>query len=238
MSDSQSDRESRAFYDGHYHAGATLVSDVSRHLRRLAHGVCPESRRPVLDVACGSGEWLAAVAETGCEAVGIDIASRAIRVAADRVAGGSFVEGVADALPFRDATFDLVTCLGALEHFADKDAALAEIRRVSRPGAKSLVLVPNAGFLTRRMGLFHGTEQTAVREDVLSLEAWQQLFERNGFIVEARWRDLHVLSKTWLLRRGWRHLPFRLLQALMLAVWPLRWQYQVYHLLCPADGGR
>jgi SAM-dependent methyltransferase len=152
-------------------------------------------------------------------------------MAKERVDDGIFVEGVADALPFSDHAFDLVTCLGALEHFPNKAEALREIDRVLVHGGRALILVPNAGFLTRRLGLFGGTEQVAVREDVLSLDAWRALFEANGFRIEQRWRDLHLLSAHWLLRRGWLHALPRLVQALLLAVWPLSWQYQVYHLL-------
>jgi SAM-dependent methyltransferase len=134
-------------------------------------------------------------------------------------------------LPFTHNAFDLVTCLGALEHFPHKQGALGEMDRVLAEGGRALILVPNAGFLTRRVGWFGGTEQAAVREDVLDLESWRSLFEANGFRVERRWRDLHVLSGGWVFRRGLLHAGPRLLQAMLLAVWPLAWQYQVYHLL-------
>ena len=77
-----------------------------------------------------------------------------------------------------------------------------------------------------------------MREDVLSLDAWQALFEANGFRVEQRWGDRHVMSMGWLLQNGWLQLLPRLAQALVLTVWPLRWQYQVYHLLVPIGSDR
>jgi len=230
--DGQGHRKLRAFYDGHYYAGAVAVAP-SMHLRRLARHMIRVPGLRVLDVACGSGEWLVAAARQEARVYGVDIASRAVTLAAARLPQGGFAEAVAEALPLRDASFDLVTCLGALEHFPDKAGALREMHRVLDPRGRAVILVPNAGFLTRRLRLFSGTEQTAVREDVLALEAWQRLFEANGFRIERRWRDLHVLSTSWLLRRGWTGLLPRLLQALALTVWPLRWQYQVYHLLAP-----
>lgn len=232
MTKDEQHRVLRDFYDGHYYAGPACPSRPTRHLRRLAARLVAPGLK-VLDVACGTGDWLQAAAGQGARVAGIDIASRAVALAMRRLPDGDFATGVAEQLPYPDATFDLVTCLGSLEHFPDKDAALREMCRVLKDAGRVLVLVPNAGFLTRRLGLFRGTEQVQVREDVLSLAAWQALFEANGFRVERRWRDLHVLSRNWLLQRGWRGLPPRLLQALALAVWPLRWQYQVYHLLTP-----
>jgi SAM-dependent methyltransferase len=225
----------RVFYDRHYYADVAR-SEVCWHLRRMARRSLFGAGQRVLDVACGTGDWLQAAADQGAWVSGVDIASKAVAMAKRKLPTGGFVEGSAEHLPFDDATFDLVSCLGALEHFADKPAALGEMRRVLRKGGKALVLVPNAGFLTRRLGLFRGTEQIAVREDVLSLDAWRRLFEQSGFTVDHRWRDLHVLSTGWLLRKGWLHVVPRLLQALLLTVWPLGLQYQVYHLLVPAAG--
>jgi len=238
MSHEDQHRALRDFYDHTYYAGAGAPASPSLHLRRLARRLIVHPNMAVLDVACGVGDWLAAAHRRGASVSGIDISAKAIAVAARRLPEGDFTTGMAGALPYAAAAFDLVTCLGALEHFPDKPAALREMRRVLRPGGRIVVLVPNADFLTRRLGLFLGTEQSAVREDVLSLDAWQGLFEASGLRIERRWRDLHVLSRSWLMRLGWRGLPPRLAQALALTVWPLRWQYQVYHLLSSAGDDR
>jgi hypothetical protein len=107
--------------------------------------------------------------------------------------------------------------------------------RVAKPGARFLLLVPNSGFLPFRFGLFGGTWQTRVREDVYDLATWDALFESAGLRVEHRWRDLHVLDIHWIRKgRPWAR-PFRLAFALSLAIWPLSWQYQVHHLCRRAD---
>jgi SAM-dependent methyltransferase len=145
-----------------------------------------------------------------------------------RLPGADLREGVAEQLPFDDARFDLVTCLGSLEHFLDQPRALAEMRRVARPGARVLILVPNAGFLTRRLGLSRGTWQAGVRETVRSLDEWDRMLRDAGLKPRARWRDLHVLDGRWI--RSGRPItwPLRLAQALALPLWPMAWQYQVY----------
>ena len=112
----------------------------------------------------------------------------------------------------------------------DVRAALLEIVRVSKPNALVVLLVPNSGFLTRRLGLYCGTEQTHLKEDVRSLREWWDLFESSGLTVLHRWSDLHVLSASWVLRGAWYGWPVRVAQAFALPLWPLSWQYQVYHL--------
>src|SRR5690606_38797234 len=148
---------------------------------------------------------------------------------------GDFHVGPAERLPFGDGEFDLVTCLGSLEHFLDPVGALKEMRRVARPKARFLILVPNSGFLTRRLGLYRGTWQRTVIERARTLDEWQSIFCDAGLQVTERWKDLHVLSWSWIGRGSWYQVPIRLLQALLLAIWPLSWQYQVYHLCAEAD---
>jgi hypothetical protein len=106
---------------------------------------------------------------------------------------------------------------------------LREMVRVARTDAQFLLLVPNADFPPARFGLYGGTFQSSVHEELRSLPDWQKLFESAGLVVVKRWRDLHVLSTRWINLGPWYLRPIRLTLALMLAIWPLSWQYQVYH---------
>ena len=184
----------------------------------------------LLDVACGTGLWLRAAADLGAIPAGIDISPVALEVCKASLPTAELLCAPAERLPFADGRFDFISCLGALEHFLETETALREMIRVAKPNADFLLLVPNAGFLTRRLGLFAGTRQVEVREAVRSLEEWQRLFESVGLRIDMRWKDLHVISWSWIMR-GPKHLwPMRAAQALALPVWPLSWQYQVYHL--------
>jgi hypothetical protein len=101
--------------------------------------------------------------------------------------------------------------------------------RVAKPDATFVLLVPNKDFLTRRLGLYSGTYQVDAKEEVRTLSEWQRLFNEAGLVVEERWRDLHVLSWSWIASGAWYAIPLRAFQALALALWPVQWQYQVYH---------
>lgn len=103
----------------------------------------------VLDLAGGTGDIAALlrgrVGEAGEVVVG-DINGDMLRVGRDRltdrgmVRGLSWVQCNAQALPFPDASFDLVTIAFGLRNVTDKDAALAEMHRVLRPGGQARVL--------------------------------------------------------------------------------------------------
>lgn len=227
----------RDFYDNEYYAATPDGYPMPWHMRLIANRLGHLRGREVLDIACGTGQWLGEMARRGATTAGIDISSRAVAQCRARLPAADIREGVAESLPFEDARFDVVTCLGSLEHFLDQPSALREMRRVAMPHAQFLILVPNAGFLTRRLGLYGGTGQVAIRETVRPLGEWEALLKGAGLEVNARWRDLHPLSQAWITSSPIHAWPIRAAQALLLAVWPIGWQYQVY-FLCQAAAQR
>lgn len=222
--------ELQEYYNRVYYRHTHAEKRIPNHYVRLARRFQPWQGKRLLDVACGTGVWLRAAADLGAIPAGVDISRVALDICKDSLPSAELLCGPAERLAFGDERFDFISCLGALEHFLQPETALREMIRVAKPEADFLLLVPNAGFPTRRLGLFAGTRQVEVREEVRSLEEWQGLFESVGLRIEKRWRDLHVVSWSWIMR-GPKHLrPMRAAQALALPFWPLSWQYQVYHL--------
>ena len=103
----------------------------------------------VLDLAGGTGDIAALlherVGETGEVVVG-DINAAMLGVGRDRLVDRGLVRGLryvqldAQALPFPDASFELVTIAFGLRNVTDQATALREMRRVLRPGGRALVL--------------------------------------------------------------------------------------------------
>jgi len=101
-----------------------------------------------LDVACGTGNYLAAQRAAFGDAVrfrGVDASQAMLDRAAAKVPGVELVVGRAESLPYPDASFDYVTSRFAFHHFEDKTRALAEFRRVLRP--KGVATIFNADAL-------------------------------------------------------------------------------------------
>ncbi len=227
--------EMKSFYDDVYYADANKPLQGSAHLKKLARKVDIGSGDAVLDIACGLGEWLHVCATNGARVYGVDLSERAIEYCSKHMPDGEFHAVPAENLPFADEQFNLVSCLGSLEHFVEPVVSLNEMTRVAKADATFLILVPNADFLTRKLKLFGGTNQKDAKEVAQTLEEWDNLFEQEGLRVTRKWKDLHVLSWSWISMNGFLPAPFRALQALALLVWPLRWQYQVYHLCVKAS---
>lgn len=95
----------------------------------------------VLDVGCGEGRFARELAGAADQVVGIDISETAISeaVSGDQRRNLTFVPGDARAMPFEDAAFDLVCSRRG--PIADPEV-LNEVRRVMRPGAQLVALMP------------------------------------------------------------------------------------------------
>jgi SAM-dependent methyltransferase len=125
-----------------------FVGDDSPFARRPASALAwlepLEPDMVVLDVACGAAHAAEQAAPRVRQVVGVDLTPALLRVGAERLRAVGITnvllqEGNAASLPFVDASFDLVMCRGALHHFADPAAAVAEMARVCRPGGRVVV---------------------------------------------------------------------------------------------------
>ena len=177
---------SQGFYGISYSGNAT--ENYERYFVPVIGGplaeqlVAAAALRPgerVLDVACGTGAVarLAAdrVGERGSVA-GADVNAGMLEVAR-RVAAGrqiQWYETAAEAMPLPDASFDVIFCQLALQFFADKRAALGEMRRVLAPGGRLFVSVPGP---TAFFGVFEQAVERHVSAEISRFVA--QVFSLN-----------------------------------------------------------
>lgn len=101
-----------------------------------------------LDVGCGDGFWgqtLAPTLSAGARVTGVDLHAAFDGVSTARAQGGPwrFEQGAAEALPFPDGRFDLVTGRAVLLHLPDPTVAVAEMVRVLRPGGRIALVEPD-----------------------------------------------------------------------------------------------
>ena len=99
----------------------------------------------VLDVAAGDGYWAAQARKRGARAVALDIDKAKLSRGRQLSGPPALVRSDALRLPFKDASFDRVMSICAIEHFDDGEKALDEMTRVLAPGGE---LVMSADALT------------------------------------------------------------------------------------------
>lgn len=121
-----------------WHVGkrAIVYSLLSRFWRP---GRDPAGRR-ALDLGCGTGMNLDHLARYA-RPTGTDFSEEALHFCLER-GHTSLAKADAAALPFPDRQFDIITALDVIEHLDDDRAALAELKRVMKPGGLLVVSVP------------------------------------------------------------------------------------------------
>ena len=103
----------------------------------------------ILDIACGTGDSTIAIARKasdGSRVVGTDISDGMMalvrRKAIDRGVDWKIEleQGDGEALRFKEASFDAVTCQFGIRNFEHKERGLSEMFRVLKPGGKAVIL--------------------------------------------------------------------------------------------------
>jgi SAM-dependent methyltransferase len=117
----------------------------AEHLARYAWIARLAAGRRVLDAACGTGYGAQLIADAGAsEVVGVDIDEATVAAASGVVGDGvSLQVGDLHRLPFAEDSFDLIACFEAIEHVADPEPVLDELRRVLRPDGVLALSTPN-----------------------------------------------------------------------------------------------
>ncbi|WP_175816133.1 class I SAM-dependent methyltransferase [Burkholderia diffusa] len=211
-------------------AAAYLTSTVhatGADLQALADAVRATPDAAVLDLGCGAGHASFAVAPHVRDVVAYDLAAPMLATvaAAARERGLANIrtqQGPAERLPFEAGTFDWVISRMSAHHWHDVSAALAEVRRVLKPGGRVL-MIDIAGndhplldtYLQAAEVLRDASHVRDYRAD-----EWLAMFRGAGFDahVQSRWR-LPIDFDTWVerirtpadsvagIRALWAHAP-------------------------------
>lgn len=153
-----------------------------------------QPRHRILDVACGPGMLLEAASRYSTRLHGIDVSTVAVEQAKRRVACASLAIANAERLPFRDESFDLITCLGSLERVLDPDKAVEEMRRVGKPDARYCILVRNADtFSWKYFAALLRKPRREGHAGARAFASWRSLFEAHGLRAVDVWPDQYPL---------------------------------------------
>ena len=151
------DRLADSWWDEHglLHSLAALNPARFGYMRRVLFEelrVRPAGLR-VLDIGCGGGLLAEEFARLGCEVTGVDPSKESLTAARQHAVSQGLMIGYqsafGEALPFADASFDVVYCCDVLEHVTDLSRVIAETVRVLKPRGTYLFDTINRTFVSR-----------------------------------------------------------------------------------------
>lgn len=124
-----------AYYDEKASVGVSKFSKMSYPF--VLEEIRKRRPKRLLDLGCGTGEMLRLLRQEDqeVELAGIDLSCNMIARAREKnIPNALFLEGDAEHLPYPMAYFDMVSCVQSFHHYPNPEKALAEVRRVLRPG--------------------------------------------------------------------------------------------------------
>jgi len=127
---------------GNYELVAVRLAEIHDS---LVESLAPQAGERWLDVATGTGEVALRAARSGVEVTGLDIAPRLLELARSTSSDIEWVEGDAQALPFGDGAFDVVSSCFGLIFAPDQEAVASELARVCRERLGLTAWRPNEG---------------------------------------------------------------------------------------------
>jgi ubiquinone/menaquinone biosynthesis C-methylase UbiE len=159
----------------------------------------------VLDVATGGGHTAFALAPHAAEVVALDLTRPMLEAAQkEAVARGltniSYVEGDAQALPFANASFNVVSCRHAAHHFPNVQQAIGEWARVLKPGGRLLLVDSTSPEENAADATLHQIESLRDPSHVRNyrISAWRVYLSTAGFSVRiAREWGLFLDIPSW-----------------------------------------
>ncbi|MFC5640891.1 class I SAM-dependent methyltransferase [Kitasatospora cinereorecta] len=164
-----------------------------------AAAVRPGAR--VLDVGTGPGTVAAEAGRRGARVTAVDAEPGMLELAAANAPEAELYCAALPALPFADGAFDAALGNFVVNHVEEPVAALAELRRVVRPGGRTAVTIWDTAVGAQAMGLF----SRAMDEAAIERPAFPRLpvdYERTteglaGLLDEAGWSEVECRKVTW-----------------------------------------
>ena len=157
----------------------------ARWRRRAVADLRLPAASTVLDLAAGTGDFTRELARQGQRAVAVDLSFGMLAAGRDMP---ERVQADATTLPFRDGSFDGITCGYALRNFTDLQSAFDEMARVTRPGGRiSLLEVaePRAGLLRAGFRLWFRKVVPIIGSLVSDRTAYHYLPASTAYLPEA-----------------------------------------------------
>jgi len=168
----------------------------------------------VLDIGCGSGEYLDIVKQCECQYYGIDFSEEMINRAVEKALSQQLSNThlfvcEAEHLPFNENYFDLILGIGLIEYFEDPIELISEIKRVLRPGGVLIMQSFQYSFYDVSQSLSCGVKSVfrkrAVMQENIGLKVFHRRHSKNSLDTLLQNNDFMVLDYAY---NNFRVIPY------------------------------
>jgi ubiquinone/menaquinone biosynthesis C-methylase UbiE len=189
------------------------MRDTPEVLQEKVEFAKPQATDAALDIACGPGAFVLAVAPRVHFSQGIDLTPEMLRrartyQAEKQISNAAFLRGDAEQLPFPDGTFDLVSCQCAFHHLPKPQLVLREMVRVAKPDGRLFIIDPLAPESDPKFEVYNRIEVLRDPSHTLTLRLTEflRLFDEDALeILRQSLRRRPRSFNNWMLRGG--HAP-------------------------------
>jgi SAM-dependent methyltransferase len=166
-------------YAAYRHVHPVVFEVLCQRLDSPPHrGRVSELRPTVLEIGCGTGNYISALNERlGCIAYGLDPSQAMLDHACSHPEPVQWILGRAQQLGFASESFDLIFSVDVIHHIADKSAFYHQVARALRPGGQVCTVTESEEMIRRREILSGYFPETVERElarypRLVQLQAW------------------------------------------------------------------
>lgn len=170
---------------------------IDASVRLAVEAIELDGEERIVDLACGTGQLERRLLDRWpkLKITGVDVSPKMLGQAAVKRLSAHWLAADVTALPLADGLFDAVVCVSAFHYFRRPAAAMAEIRRVSRPGGRLIVVDWCDDYLSCKLcsAWLRLTDRAFYK--TYSLAACRRELEQAGFTVDSAGR--HRITWLW-----------------------------------------
>ena len=200
---------------------AQMVADIKRATANLYLDVVTRvmngQTSRLLEIGCGSGDFLIEASRRGFTVEGIEYSEHAAAVANSRLGEKPVVVGTPDTVEISPATYDIVAAFDVIEHLRDPKTSIEKFRLVLKPGGLIAIVTPSLDSWSRQLLGRHWMEYKREHITYFSERSLRRLLESAGFSSIEFVPNYKVLTYDYIARH-FDHFPVPVLSTITHAV--------------------
>lgn len=136
---------------GRAHAASLKRATAAIYLDQIQSVIQPGKSMRILEVGCGSGDFLVEAAARGFDVSGIEYSDSAVRTANSRLGREAVLKGSIETVDLPENYFDLAAFFDVIEHVRAPPAFIRHVHRCLKPGGLAAIVTPSLNSFSRKL---------------------------------------------------------------------------------------